>query len=230
MIQVKRLKRTVMAIGFSMALFSGGMAEAFDPYYLNGDDTFPMIQDTGKLRDDGRTGLFMDLSTLRIEDVFSDGLQVRTKVVDIRSSRKVKDDWLHVRYSVDGRSWALGKDKKWREIPGNTEDPSSLAVHYIREEMGKERDRFSNEISAILEKKNGNLRKTEPSQALPLAPSFKKKEKKENTFPDRNVKRKGNVKEAEKKDSSFPSDVKVTITEEPTVIITGDVPEQVDIS
>lgn len=229
MIQVKRLKRTVMALGFSMALFSGGMAEAFEPYYLNGDTMFPMIQNTAGPKGDGRTGLFIDLSSLQVEYVFSDGLQVKTKVVDILSSRKVKDDWLHVRYSVDGKSWALGKDRKWREIPEKTEDPSSLAVYYIREEMGRDRERFANEISAILEKQNGSLKKAEPAKVLPFNPSLQK----ENQSPDRSVKRKGNVQEAkkeEKQEKPFPSDVSVTITEEPTVIITGDTPAQVDIS
>ena len=218
---MKRFQKWALVLGVSLAFSWGGTAGAFEPYYLNGDKTYPMIQNTGGIYNDGATGLFLDLSTLTVEDVFEDGLQAKVKTMDVKSAKAFTENWIHVRYSVDGKAWALGQDGRWREIPSNTEDPASLTVYFIRQAMAEDavRDRLSGEIGQIMETKKGNLGKTAPSDAIPLmdveappqAPA---------------VKEKGSVQ----KQSADTDTVTVTITEAPKVEITTTPPPQVDIT
>lgn len=218
---MKRFQKWALVLGVSLAFSWGGTAGAFEPYYLNGDKTYPMIQNTGGIYNDGATGLFLDLSTLTVEDVFEDGLQAKVKTMDVKSAKAFTENWIHVRYSVDGKAWALGQDGRWREIPSNTEDPASLTVYFIRQAMAEDavRDRLSGEIGQIMESKKDNLSKTAPSDAIPLmdveappqAPA---------------VKEKGSVQ----KQSADTDTVTVTITEAPKVEITTTPPPQVDIT
>lgn len=218
---MKRFQKWALVLGVSLAFSWGGTAGAFEPYYLNGDKTYPMIQNTGGIYNDGATGLFLDLSTLTVEDVFADGLQAKVKTMDVKSAKAFTENWIHVRYSVDGKAWALGQDGRWREIPSNTEDPASLTVYFIRQAMAEDavRDRLSGEIGQIMETKKDNLAKTAPSDAIPLmdveappqAPA---------------VKEKGSVQ----KQSADTDTVTVTITEAPKVEITTTPPPQVDIT
>lgn len=218
---MKRFQKWALVLGVSLAFSWGGTAGAFEPYYLNGDKTYPMIQNTGGIYNDGATGLFLDLSTLTVEDVFEDGLQAKVKTMDVKSAKAFTENWIHVRYSVDGKAWALGQDGRWREIPSNTEDPASLTVYFIRQAMAEDavRDRLSGEIGQIMETKKDNLGKTAPFDAIPLmdveappqAPA---------------VKEKGSVQ----KQSADTDTVTVTITEAPKVEITTTPPPQVDIT
>lgn len=218
---MKRFQKWALVLGVSLAFSWGGTAGAFEPYYLNGDKTYPMIQNTGGIYNDGATGLFLDLSTLTVEDVFEDGLQAKVKTMDVKSAKAFTENWIHVRYSVDGKAWALGQDGRWREIPSNTEDPASLTVYFIRQAMAEDavRDRLSGEIGQIMESKKDNLGKTAPADAIPLmdveappqAPA---------------VKEKGSVQ----KQSADTDTVTVTITEAPKVEITTTPPPQVDIT
>lgn len=218
---MKRFQKWALVLGVSLAFSWGGTAGAFEPYYLNGDKTYPMIQNTGGIYNDGATGLFLDLSTLTVEDVFEDGLQAKVKTMDVKSAKAYTENWIHVRYSVDGKAWALGQDGRWREIPSNTEDPASLTVYFIRQAMAEDsvRDRLSGEIGQIMESKKDNLGKTAPADAIPLmdveappqAPA---------------VKEKGSVQ----KQSADTDTVTVTITEAPKVEITTTPPPQVDIT
>ena len=218
---MKRFQKWALVLGVSLAFSWGGTAGAFEPYYLNGDKTYPMIQNTGGIYNDGATGLFLDLSTLTVEDVFEDGLQAKVKTMDVKSAKAFTENWIHVRYSVDGKAWALGQDGRWREIPSNTEDPASLTVYFIRQAMAEDavRDRLSGEIGQIMETKKDNLGKTAPVDAIPLmdveappqAPA---------------VKEKGSVQ----KQSADSDKVTVIITEAPKVEITTNPPPQVDIT
>lgn len=218
---MKRFQKWALVLGVSLAFSWGGTAGAFEPYYLNGDKTYPMIQNTGGIYNDGATGLFLDLSTLTVEDVFEDGLQAKVKTMDVKSAKAFTENWIHVRYSVDGKAWALGQDERWREIPSNTEDPASLTVYFIRQSMAEDatRDRLSGEIGQIMGTKKDNLGKTAPADAIPLmdveappqAPA---------------VKEKGSVQ----KQSADTDTVTVTITEAPKVEITTTPPPQVDIT
>lgn len=221
---MRNFQKWVLALGVSLAFSWGGMAEAYEPYYLNGDKMFPMIQNTGGIYNDGTAGLFLDLGSLEIEDVFEDGLQAKVKTMDVKSSRTFTEDLIHVRYSVDGKAWALGKDGKWREIPSDTDDPASLVVYYIRQAMGDNsmRDKLSDEIGRIMEAKKDQLGKTAPADAIPLIDV-------QAPVQQPSVKKKGNV-QTENADSGDSGTVTVTITEAPKVEITPTPPAQVDIT
>ena len=137
MIRLKGFQKWALLLGVSLAFSWGVTAGAFEPYYLNGDKTYPMIQNTGGIYNDGATGLFLDLSSLTVEDVFEDGLQAKVKTLDVKSSKAFTESVIHVRYSVDGKAWALGQDGRWREIPTGTEDPAALVVYFMRQAWRK---------------------------------------------------------------------------------------------
>ncbi|WP_299142054.1 hypothetical protein [uncultured Dialister sp.] len=180
-----------------------------------------MIQNTGGIYNDGATGLFLDLSSLTVEDVFEDGLQAKVRTLDVKSAKAYTESVIHVRYSVDGKAWALGQDGRWREIPSGTEDPAALTVYFIRQAMAEDgtRDRLSSEIAAIMEVKKDNLGKAAPPDAIPLIDVEAPKE-------GQAVKKKGNVQ----KENPDADQVTVTITEAPQVEITSTPPPQVDIT
>lgn len=218
---MKRFQKWALLLGVSLAFSWGVTAGAFEPYYLNGDKTYPMIQNTGGIYNDGATGLFLDLSSLTVEDVFEDGLQAKAKTLDVKSSKAFTESVIHVRYSVDGKAWALGQDGRWREIPPGTEDPAALVVYFMRQAMAEDgtRDRLSSEIAAIMGARKDKLGKTVPPDAVPLIDAAPPKE-------GQAVKKKGNVQ----KGNPDADQVTVTITEAPKVEITSTPPPQVDIT
>lgn len=172
-----------MTLGFCLAVCSFSEAAASDPYYLNGDKNYPMIQNTGGIYNDGTTGLFLDLSTVTIEDVFEDGLAVRVKLMNLVSNKETGEAWVHVRFDVDGRVWAQRTDGKWSEVSKNFDDPAALAVMFVREEMGDDARRsvLTSQISKIMASKKEALGKTAPSDDAKLPAA------------DGGVKRKGEV-------------------------------------
>ena len=218
---MKRFQKWALLLGVSLAFSWGGTAGAFEPYYLNGDKTYPMIQNTGGIYNDGATGLFLDLSSLTVEDVFEDGLQAKVKTLDVKSSKAFTESVIHVRYSVDSKAWALGQDGRWREIPAGTEDPAALVVYFMRQAMAEDgtRDRLSSEIAAIMGARKDKLGKTVPPDAVPLIDAAPPKE-------GQAVKKTGNVQ----KGNPDADQVTVTITEAPKVEITSTPPPQVDIT
>ena len=102
---MKKWKQIVTALGAAMMLYGAGSVSAFEPFYLNGDQTQPMIQNTGGIYNDGKTGLFMDLTTMTIEGVFNDGLAVRVKIFELAEGKSAGTGFLHVRYAEDGKAW-----------------------------------------------------------------------------------------------------------------------------
>ena len=94
---MKKWKQIVTALGAAMMLYGAGSVSAFEPFYLNGDQTQPMIQNTGGIYNDGKTGLFMDLTTMTIEGVFNDGLAVRVKIFELAEGKSAGTGFLHVR-------------------------------------------------------------------------------------------------------------------------------------
>ena len=226
----KKWRHMVAAAGLGWMLFSGVQVHGFEPYYLNGDQTLPMIQNTGGIYNDGSTGLFMDLSTMEIEDVFSDGLAAKVNVTDISQNEVISVRPIHVRFAEDGRAWILRNDDQWQEVSEGSEDPASLAVYFVREAMGdeKQRDRFTDEIAKIMADKQDPPGTIVPVQVVPLETAKpetktatpkkegKVKKQKEGAKADRENK-KGNKGKQEASSSS--SDVTVTITEAPRVEI-----------
>ena len=231
---VKRCKKFLAAIAFGVLCFSGSIGEAgaFEPYYLNGDKTLPMIQNTGGIYNDGNTGLFMDLSTMKIEDVFPDGLAASVSVSEITNASVVSTQVIHARFAEDGKTWIEQADGKWQEVSLDSEDPASLSVYFMKQEMGDDnrREDFTNQIEAIVSSKTEEGGTVVPSDAIPLSsilPEPKIQEKTES--PAQTKEPKKSVKKL-KPTKTKPVEVQVTITEAPQVEIVNTPDVQVDIT
>lgn len=214
---MKKWKQIVTALGAAMMLYGAGSVSAFEPFYLNGDQTQPMIQNTGGIYNDGKTGLFMDLTTMTIEGVFYDGLAVRVKIFELAEGKSAGTGFLHVRYAEDGKAWVLRTDDRWQEVASGTEDPSALAVYFVREEMGNDarRDTYMSQIEKLAAAQDGDPGSIVPANALPA--SFGQTPKAAAKKAARPVKGKSVVRT-----NPLPAphgDVTVTITEAPQVEI-----------
>lgn len=216
---MRRWKKTVLAFGLSLALAGG--VEAMDPYYLNGDKAYPMIQNTGGIYNDGGTGLFMDLSTVKVEDVFEDGLACQATAFLLDKRKEQGRAVMHLRFSENGKAWAETANGTWLEIPEQADDPASMAVYFIRQALGDDtlRESLTSQIEAIAAAKKDNLGRVEPEEAIPLSAQ-------QPATPEAGVKEKGSVQQEE----SPQPDVVVTITEAPKVEITPTPPAQVEIT
>lgn len=214
---MKKWKQIVTALGAAMMLYGAGSVSAFEPFYLNGDRTQPMIQNTGGIYNDGKTGLFMDLTTMTIEGVFNDGLAVRVKIFELAEGKSAGTGFLHVRYAEDGKAWVLRTDDRWQEVASSTEDPSALAVYFVREEMGNDarRGTYMSQIEKLAAAQDGDPGSIVPANALPA--SFGQTPKAAAPKAARPVKGKSVVRT---KPLAAPhGDVTVTITEAPQVEI-----------
>lgn len=81
---MKRRKVRTAVLGLmTLLMWSGSMAA--EEIYLHGDTNIPMILNTGGIDNDGNTGVFMDLTSISVEDLFKNGLAVK---VDFSSWRK----------------------------------------------------------------------------------------------------------------------------------------------
>ena len=235
---VKRWKKYIAALGFGIFLFSTGEASAIETYYLNNDVTLPMIQNTGGIYNDGHTGLFMDLSTVAIDGVYKDGLSVEAKVLELSAGSLVESRMLHVRCSDTGKNWVLQDDGKWQEVSESAADASSMAAHFVKQEMGNDarRNEFMAQIEKLATETSEEPPSIVPADALPLG-SARKVEKTEKTQKAEKVKTTATAKAkvvakpkkrvikqkketAKKKTAENHDDVVVTITEAPKVEIT----------
>lgn len=231
---VKRCKKFLAAIAFGVLCFSGsvGEASAFEPYYLNGDKTLPMIQNTGGIYNDGNTGLFMDLSTMEIEDVFPDGLAAKVTVSELTNASVVSTQVIHARFAEDGRTWVAQADGKWREVSVDSEDPASMAVYFMKQEMGDDsrREDFTNQIGTIAAAKTEEGGTVVPADAIPLPAVVPQEQPQEPVAaPAPNKEPKKSVKKL-KPTKTKPAEVQVTITEAPQVEIVNTPDVQVDIT
>ncbi len=233
----KRWKKYIAALGFGIFLLSAGRASAMDTYYLNNDVTLPMIQDTAGVNNDGHTGLFMDLSTLAIEGIFKDGLAAKVNVLELATGKLTETRTIHVRYADTGKAWVLRTDGKWQETSEGAEDPASMAVHFVKQEMGNDarRDEFMGQIEKIAMETPGEPPSIVPTGVVPLG-SVENVEKAKTEKPVKEEKATAKAKEKAKKTTTKPKksvvkqkketpkqlpppqeDVVVTITEAPKV-------------
>lgn len=223
----KKWKTYVAALGFGLFLWTADPAAAADTYYLNSDPTLPMIQNTGGVSNDGHTGLFMDLSTMAIDGVYKDGLSARVRVFALTQGNLVSDQILHVRYADTGKAWVLRSDGKWQETSESAEDPASMAVHFVKEEMGNEarRDEFMGQIEKLALAIEGEPPSIVPAGAVTLPKAVQspgtveKTQKAVSTKPKKTVIKQKKEKTV-KKAAPPKEDVVVTITEAPKVEIT----------
>ncbi len=226
----KRWKKYIAALGFGIFLLSAGRASAIDTYYLNNDATLPMIQNTAGVNNDGHTGLFMDLSTLAIEGIFKDGLAAKVNVLELATGKLIESRTIHVRYADTGKAWVLRTDGKWQETAEGAEDPASMAVYFVKKEMGNDarRDEFMEQIEKIALETPGEPPSIVPAGAVSLGSVEKvEKAKTEKTVKAEKPKQtaaskpKKSVvkqkKETKKKPPHPQEDVVVTITEAPKV-------------
>ena len=140
---MKRRKVRTAVLGLmALLMWSGSMAA--EEIYLHGDTNIPMILNTGGMDNDGNTGVFMDLTSISVEDLFKNGLAVKVNFFKLEKGVPTVST-AHFRMTEDG----------WHAVNEGAARVESEAVRLIREEMGKEecRDKYMGQITALWERK-----------------------------------------------------------------------------
>ena len=140
---MKRRKVRTAVLGLmALLMWSGSMAA--EEIYLHGDTNIPMILNTGGIDNDGNTGVFMDLTSISVEDLFKNGLAVKVNFFKLEKGVSTVST-AHFRMTEDG----------WHTVNEGAARAESEAVRLIREEMGKEecRDKYMGQITALWERK-----------------------------------------------------------------------------
>lgn len=149
---MKRRKVRTAVLGLmALLMWSGSMAA--EEIYLHGDTNIPMILNTGGIDNDGNTGVFMDLTSVSVEDLFKNGLAVKVNFFKLEKGVSTVST-AHFRMTEDGGAWIAMEDG-WHAVDGGAARVESEAVRLIREEMGKEecRDKYMGQITALWERK-----------------------------------------------------------------------------
>ena len=145
---MKRRKVRTAVLGLmALLMWSGSMAA--EEIYLHGDTNIPMILNTGGIDNDGNTGVFMDLTSVSVEDVFKNGLAVKVDFFKLEKGISTVST-AHFRMTDDGGAWIAGEDG-WHSVNEDAAQAEKEAVRLIRKEMGKEecRDKYMGQITAI---------------------------------------------------------------------------------
>lgn len=164
--------------GLALALIMAGSAAALDTVYLKDNQNYPMIENTGSIYNDGSAGRFLDLSSVTVESVFSDGLSVRADVKDVGEDGKEKKETVHLRLADDGRSWVKEKNG-FREVNHISGDAMGHAAVLIRKDMGTKSKRaayLSQIIKAWQHKKEETV---VPKKIITAAPDKENSSKKQ---------------------------------------------------
>lgn len=149
---MKRRKVRTAVLGLmALLMWSGSMAA--EEIYLHGDTNIPMILNTGGIDNDGNTGVFMDLTSISVEDLFKNGLAVKVNFFKLEKGVSTVST-AHFRMTEDGGAWIAMEDG-WHAVNEGAARVESEAVRLIREEMGKEecRDKYMGQITALWERK-----------------------------------------------------------------------------
>ena len=149
---MKRRKVRTAVLGLmALLMWSGSMAA--EEIYLHGDTNIPMILNTSGIDNDGNTGVFMDLTSISVEDLFKNGLAVKVNFFKLEKGVSTVST-AHFRMTEDGGAWIAMEDG-WHAVNEGAAQVESEAVRLIREEMGKEecRDKYMGQITAIWEGK-----------------------------------------------------------------------------
>lgn len=145
---MKRRKVRTAVLGLmALLMWSGSMAA--EEIYLHGDTNIPMILNTGGIDNDGNTGVFMDLTSVSVEDVFKNGLAVKVDFFKLEKGISTVST-AHFRMIDDGGAWIAGEDG-WHSVNEDAAQAEKEAVRLIRKEMGKEecRDKYMGQITVI---------------------------------------------------------------------------------
>ena len=149
---MKRRKVRTAVLGLmALLMWSGSMAA--EEIYLHGDTNIPMILNTGGIDNDGNTGVFMDITSISVEDLFKNGLAVKVNFFKLEKGVSTVST-AHFRMTEDGGAWIAMEDG-WHAVNEGAARVESEAVRLIREEMGKEecRDKYMGQITALWERK-----------------------------------------------------------------------------
>lgn len=146
-------RRAGAAVLGLMALFAWTGSMAAEEVYLHGDTNVPMILNTGGIYNDGDTGVFMDLTSISVEDLFKNGLAVKVDFFKLEKGVSTVST-AHFRMTDDGGAWIAGEDG-WHSVNEDAAQAEKEAVRLIRKEMGKEecRDKYMGQITAIWDRK-----------------------------------------------------------------------------
>lgn len=149
---MKRRKVRTAVLGL-MAFLMWSDSMAAEEIYLHGDTNIPMILNTGGIDNDGNTGVFMDLTSISVEDLFKNGLAVKVNFFKLEKGVPTVST-AHFRMTEDGGAWIAMEDG-WHAVNEGAARVESEAVRLIREEMGKEecRDKYMGQITALWERK-----------------------------------------------------------------------------
>lgn len=142
---MKRRKVRTAVLGL-MAFLMWSDSMAAEEIYLHGDTNIPMILNTGGIDNDGNTGVFMDLTSISVEDLFKNGLAVKVNFFKLEKGVSTVST-AHFRMTEDGGAWIAMEDG-WHAVNEGAARVESEAVRLIREEMGKEecRDKYMGQI------------------------------------------------------------------------------------
>ena len=145
---MKRRKVRTAVLGL-MAFLMWSDSMAAEEIYLHGDTNIPMILNTGGIDNDGNTGVFMDLTSISVEDLFKNGLAVKVNFFKLEKGVSTVST-AHFRMTEDGGAWIAMEDG-WHAVNEGAARVESEAVRLIRKEMGKEecRDKYMGQITAI---------------------------------------------------------------------------------
>lgn len=145
---MKRRKVRTAVLGL-MAFLMWSDSMAAEEIYLHGDTNIPMILNTGGIDNDGNTGVFMDLTSISVEDLFKNGLAVKVNFFKLEKGVSTVST-AHFRMTEDGGAWIAMEDG-WHSVNEDAAQAEKEAVRLIRKEMGKEecRDKYMGQITAI---------------------------------------------------------------------------------
>lgn len=136
-----------------MLLLAGRTGMAAEQAYLHGDRNMPMILNTGGIYNDGNTGVFMDLTSIDVEDLFKNGLALKADF--LRLEKGISNVYtVHFRMTDDRDAW-IAQEDGWHSVNEESTKAEKMAIRFIREDMGKEerREKYMGRISAIWDEK-----------------------------------------------------------------------------
>ncbi len=146
------MKKLAAAFGIAM-LLACRQGMAAETVYLNDDSNFPMVSNTGGIYNDGHTGVFMDMSSIGLEDLFKDGLGVKADFLNVKNGASLVQT-VRFRMADDQRAWIAMEDG-WHEVTGDSNSAERAAIQLIRDDMGsnERRDKYMERIHALWEEK-----------------------------------------------------------------------------
>ena len=143
------------------------MGMASDHVYFQNNRNFPMIVNTEGIYTVGNNGIFMNLSSIELEDIFKNGMAVKASFLQV-NNEEVRTFTEHFRMADDGRAWMRMEDG-WHAVTSDSSGAERMAVSLIREDMGNEEKRmgYTAQITAIWDAKikSYEMKKAEEEKA-----------------------------------------------------------------